>query len=458
MNALVCGLVLAAAGSTEVDGALTAGVQVAAISNQRNAQALAHGRVDLSRDFGRFFVVAHGSLLMRGSAEALGFTDLGSRLTLGYRPTGFVKRVALEVLPFNPAARLASFDWANAWGLPSPLDGLLTPVVTAEVSTEVGSMWLAVRFKSVLNVLTQHQVLRPDVLGGVDLPLPSGLLFEVRGAFLSGGPNPALALQGLPLEHTGGVVGARLSWTWNEAVGPAIDLRTYAADPLRFERFFTSEPRRSSTAAWLALEGGGGGQQLRDRDLFSDGKTEVMGWADAQARVRLRELRLFGTMRVQSLTFLVFDAKGIPPGFAFAAGMKTSPQLAALVGADWTFRSLKLTPGVLLSVSQPSWVRMEQFDLGGTNPPPGLGLPRTVYLRPDGRFGSLAPGKEVAPFLNATVSLRWELVAFASLVAEVDVEKDPNAYTFSQEEPVGSLVLGSTEVTTRGQLFLQARF
>ncbi|MDP2274644.1 MAG: hypothetical protein Q8N23_05870 [Archangium sp.] len=272
MNALVVGLVLAAAGSTEVEGAVTVGGLLRQ-SQSASVGALAHGRVDLSGDFGRFFLTARASLLFTGSTASLGLQDLGSRITLGYRPTGFVERVSLEVIPFNSAIRLPSFDWANAWGFPFALP-TLAPLVTGQLDTRAGALWVGLRFKTLLNLLTQVQELRPDLFIGVNVPLPAGFRLEARGAYLAYGLSPALAGLGISLDQKGAGGSARLSWTRNEYVGPAVDLVTYSNDPLRFERFFASEPRRAPFAAFVALEGGAATQSLADPERFGVARQE----------------------------------------------------------------------------------------------------------------------------------------------------------------------------------------
>lgn len=295
MNALVVGLVLAAAGSTDVEGALTADGLLVRTPGAGSVSAAGHGRVDLSRDFGRFFVEGRASVLITGGAGTLGLRDLGSRLALGYRPSGFVERVS---------------------------------------------------------------------------------------------------------------------------------------------------SREGAT------------QQLSDPQRLGFGKRQAMGWVDLQARVRLRDVRLFLTGRVQSVTPAVFDLGGLPPSIALADDQQTAPLVAGFLGADWTLRALKLTPGVLLRATRPGWIRT-RFVSGGNNPPPGLG--ETIYVLPNGWMRSLG-GKTVAPLLSATLSLRWEVASFASLLPEVDVEKDLNDHTVPPSDPRLPAASPAEQLTLRGQLLLRARF
>ncbi len=447
MSAWVLGLVLAAAGSTDVSGAVTVGGRLRQ-TQAGSIGALVHGRVELARDFGRFFVEGHGSVLLTGSTAAVGLSDLGSSLTLGYHPLGFVKRVSLEFIPFNPSIRLPSFDWANAWG--NTITQTITPMITGQVETTAGALFLSGRFKSVLDPLTQTNEVRPDLFIGLDAPLSNSLRLEVRAAALDYGLNPSLGSLGVRVPLFAGAGGARLSWTWNEFVGPAIDLTTYATDPLRFERFFASEPRRSPFAAWVALEAGGGAQQLADPDRFGSGKLQPMAWADLQVRVRLRELRLFGTARLQSFSFLVFDRTGTPPSIALAQGATATPFIMGIVGADWSLRALKLTPGVLFRVSQYA-SRTAPPLAGGNNPPPGPAS-RILLVGPNGYFSQSTRGSAQS-VLAVKGSVRWEVVSFASVVAEVDVEQDFN--DLSIDPSVAPLL---TPLTLTAQLFVQARF
>lgn len=459
MNALVVGLVLAAAGSTEVEGAVTAGGQLRQFQ-AASVSAGVHGRLDVARDFGRFFVTGRASVLITGASLGVGLRDLGSRITLGYRPLGFVERLCLEVIPFNAAIRLPSFDWANAWGdLPfASTTSTLAPMLTAQVDTKAGALWLSGRFKSVLNGRTQFNEVLPELILGLEVPLSSGFRLEARGAWLNYGLSPALASVGVDLPLFGGGGGARLSWTWNEPVGPAVDLVTYANDPLRFERFFTSEARRTPFAAWVALEGGAAAQQLADPERFGAGKPEAMGWADLQVRLRLRDVRLFGTVRLQSVTFFRFDFPGIIPGTALASSTQAAPGVTGYLGADWTIRPLRLTPGLLFKLTQYGSVAFRQGMPGGNNPPPGGDSARVLMLGPNGAFAILGPEKTVAPLLAVKASARWEVLSFASIVTELEFEKDFNDYTVNQVEPSLPPPLQSSLLRVNGQLYLQARF
>lgn len=448
MNALVLGLVVAAAGSTDVDGAVSIAGKLVRQPQAGTTSVEAHVRVDLARDFGRFFIDGRASVLASDAPLGLGFSDLGTRLRVGYRPTGVVEHVSLEVLPFNPALRLVSFDWANAWGLPLKTVAL-APVLTAELATKPLRVSFSARFKSQLNPLTQLQELTPDFFAGADAALRHDLRFELRGGVLSNGLEGSRGALGVSLPLTVAGVGARLSWSWQEAVAPAVDLTTYATDPTRFERLFVAEPRRAPFAATLALEGGGASQQLADPATFAGKKAQLMGWADLQARLRLHELRLFGTLRVHSMTHTVFDVPSVVPGTALFDDFTTAPAVTGYLGADVTLPALRLTPGILLRATSPAWVGQT---LTGDIPGVEKGT-RYRYWLPSGITGVVAPGKQVAPLLGAKASARWDVVAFLSVVTEVDVEVDLN------ELPViPGFEVDPDRITVRGQLLMQARF
>jgi hypothetical protein len=452
MNGLLVGLVLAAAGSTEVDGAITATGQL----TQRQAGSVSagvHGRVDVARDFGRFFVAGRASLLITGSSNSVGLRDLGSRLTLGYRPAGFVESVFLEVLPFNSSVRLPYFDWANVWAQAGYINPELAPTLTAQVETKAGAFWLSARFKTTVNPISQMNELVPDLFAGASVPFSPSFRLELRGAYLNRGLNPVLGTLGLKVPTIGGGGGARLSWTWNELVGPAVDFVTYSTDPLRFERFFAPETRRSPFAAWIALEGGAGAQQLADPGTFGEGKLEPMGWADLQARVRLRDVRLFGTARFQSLSFVAFDWPGLPPFTGTSSASQSTPLFTGIFGADWTIRSLRLTPGLLFRVTQ--YASQQARLTGGNNPPPG-GPTNKLLVGPNGWISRIPIEEGVRPVISAKVSTRWDLVSFASLIFELEVTKDFNdTLVFFDPEMHDP---AETPASVNGQLFLQARF
>lgn len=452
MNGLVVALMLAAAGSTEVEGAITTGGR---LDQKKSASLLAvvHGRLDLSRKFGRFFIAGRASVLVNGSTLALGLRDLGSRLTVGYRPLGFVESVSLEVIPFSPSIRLASFDWASAWG--ATPENVLFPMLTGLVDTRVGSAWFGARFRAVLNEVDKVTEILPDLFFGLDVPLANGFRLEARGAYLNHGANIGFASQGIQQRLVGGGGAGRLSWTLNEPVGPPVDLVTYATDPLRFERFFVSEPRRSNVAAWVGLEGGGGAQRLADPDRFGRLKTDPMGWADLQVRLRLRELRLFGTARVQSVTLLAFDRLGVFAGGATPRDSTATPSVTGIFAIDGLIRTLRLTPGAQLRLTQYGTLRFFQSGPLGNNPPPQGAT--TVLFGPNFAFGSIPDGTPVAPVFAAKVSARWEVASFASLVGEFEVEQDFNPTLFvDSPQSISMQVVPPPHLT--GQLFVQARF
>lgn len=453
MNAFVVGLVVAA-GSTEVEGAVSISGLLARHPQAGTTFVEAHARVDLSREFGRFFVDGRASLLANGAASGVGFGDLGSRLRVGYRPAGVVESVSLEILPFNSTLRLVSFDWANAWGQPGLPPYPMAPVLTAELTTKALRFSFSARFKSVSNAVSSFNEVAPDFFAGVDATLPMNLRFELRGATLSRGLNGPLGGLGIALPLTAAGAGARLSWNWHEAVAPAVDLTTYATDPTRFERLFVAETRRVPFAATLGLEAGGAGQQLADPAAFGKGKTQLMGWADFQARLRLHQFRLFGTLRVQSVTHPIFDFPGVPPGTAFAADTVTSPAVVGFLGADYAIRALRLTPGVLLRIVEPAWVGFPRLPFGGDSPPPAEQGTRYTYWLPSGIFGIVPAGRRVAPILGAKASARWDVVSFVSVVTELDVEVDLNDPTIPGLESAQR----TDRVRVRGQLLMQTRF
>ena len=459
MSGLVVALMLAAAGSTEVEGAITAGGQLEQ-KKSASLQAVVHGRLDLSREFGRFFVAGRASVLVSGGTLALNFRDLGSRLTVGYRPLGFVESVSLEVIPFSPSIRLASFDWANAWGASTvPISGLpenvFFPMLTAQVDTRAGAAWFGARFRAVRNDVDRVTEILPDLLFGIDVPLPNAFRLEARGAYLNHGFNRVFASQRIEQRLVGGGAAARLSWTFNEPVGPPVDLVTYATDPLRFERFFVSEPRRSNVAAWVGLEGGAGAQQLPDPDRFGKLKTDPMGWADLQVRLRLRDVRLFGTARVQSVTLLAFDRLGVVGGAATPLSSTATPSVTGIIAIDGLIRSLRLTPGAQLRLMHYGTLRTFQTGPLGNNPPPEGAS--TILLGPNFARATIPDGTPVAPVIAAKVSARWEVASFASVVGEFEVEQDFNP-TLAIDNPqlVSTRVVPPLDIT--GQLFVQARF
>jgi hypothetical protein len=308
----------------------------------------------------------------------------------------------------------------------------------------------------VLNRITDTTELRPDLFGGVQATLPGGLSLALRGGWFQYGLVPSFAQQGLELESRGLTGAVQLAWTWKAPVGPPVDFTVYAADPTRFERFFTLEAREAPVAAWAALEGGVATQSLVDPARFGALVEQPAWWVDAQARVRIGELRLFATGRAQSLTQLAFDVPGIPPFVALTAGAPQHPALAGFLGADWRWATGRLTPGVLVSVQRHASISAPRFDFGGTNPPPAG--TRTVLLTSNRSFLILPVDELVSPTLAVRASLRWDPVPMLSALLYVDVERDWNLFTFTDSTTGLAVAQRVDRVDVRAQLQVQARF
>jgi hypothetical protein len=444
MLAGVLGLVVAIAGlPLQADVEFTAGASTRIRGESGSYSGGGHLGVHLVKDFDRAIVEASVSLIV---VAPFTLRDLGSFVTVGGRFDGFLRELRLEVSPFNTYSRLPGFDWANIVGL-APAE-TFTPAMTLEARTTVGTVWATTRIRTLLNTLTNSNEVRPDVLFGVDVPFPDhGLELNLRGAWLQYGLVPSLGPLGVRLESRALVGAARLAWTLNEPVGPAVDLLTYTGDPTRFDRFFIAEPRTLPLAATVLFEGGVATQRLSNR---LEPHEQLAGWVDLQARLRLEELRLFATLRCQSTSLIAFDVPGVPPFFAFAANelTETMPQLAGFVGVDWRWASLNLRPGVMVSVTRSaSVVGKVNFD---ANPPPGLEGPRTLLLDRQG-LGILPVGWVVRPRMNVKASLSWSPVSAITALVFVDVEKDWNdeGYFFGVMRP--------DIFTVRGELQLQAR-
>lgn len=433
MTAWVLGVVLAAGSGFSAAGAVTTGVDLRVSESGQSASAFVHGRLALERDFGRVWVSAEGAVLLTPT-RATPLSDLGSHLTVGYRPEGFVKALSLEVTPFFlPMSRRASFDWLANWV--SDAFQPFGPTLAVDVVTEVGTAWVAVHLKR--PVLSMSSKLAPDTFAGVDVPLPAALRLELRGASVQYGNNPALESLGVvvPMFALAGV--GRLSWTWNEEVGAMVDLFDYADDPTRFTRFATLERRRTPRAAQLFLEGGVVGQQLASTEVAGP-RAQYGGWLDAQGRLRLGQLRVFTTLRLQSVEHAVAQLPGLVPATSFAPGLELAPALEARLGADLSLGASKLTPGVLVSVLRPA---SAEFADGSRV------IPST--------FARVPAGALISPVVTTRATLRWDPVPFLALVSELALSADPNRFVFRDSIEFQSR---TAPLVFRAQLFAQGRF
>lgn len=408
MNALVLGVVLAAGSGLEASGAVTAGLDVSDGAPGATTTGLLHGRAELRRDFGRAWASARGSLLVTPGSLVAPITDLGSSVVGGYRAGEWVEAVSVEVSPFFvPTSRRASFDWRGNWLLDPVNPVAFSPTVAADLKTRLGTAWLAGTFKTEAG--GGQPTLQPDVFLGVDVPLPASLRVELRAAWVRRGDNPFLpGPLALPRFALGGA--GRVSWTWNEPVAPMLDFFTYGRDPTRFERFFERERRHAPRAAQLFLEGGVVSQQLASALVFAAPTVQHGGWADLQGRLRLDDVRLFATARVQSAAHVML-ATGVPDDGRALVG-ETAPLLEVRLGVDGTPGRTGLTPGLLVSVTRPAFLLSDQghFVLGS---------------------GKLAAGVAVASVVTPRASLRWDVASFAALVGELAVTLEPAAPRFA---------------------------
>ncbi len=436
------------------DGAATGFLKLNSSSGEQGSVGGgAHLRASLGYDAQSFFVEGQGSFLLGFTGTQVQFQDLGSRIAVGYRSHGFLEELRLTLWPFNSVTALPVFDWANHIGL-APLE--FAPALSLQASTPAGSVWVTSRFRQSLNNLTNSYEVRPDLFFGVNARLPNGFQFDARAAWFQYGQVPSLGQSGVKATSDGFVASGRFSWVWNEFVGPAMDFDFYATDPWRFERFFVPEPRITRAALWLALEGGGGAQKLVDPDTFARMKSQPLGWADVQVRARISETRLFLTGRVHTTSFEAAITPGVPPFVAFVKDSTAAPRLEALAGFDTTWRAARLTPGVLVRLTRPSYVQAQRFDFGGANPPSGFTGPRTVLLYGDNFFGLLPYGTPVKPQFAVKLSLMWAPVSFITVAGELNIEKDFNFVYLDSE--AGVMQAAPTRVALRGQLLVQARF
>ncbi len=431
---VLCGSV--ALGQTEVNAAVTAGLS----ENVRTGQVQGVGalRLEASHGFesrGAVRAVVVGELLS-GS-----YFDLGSSLSLEYRPWSGPVTYTLKVVPFNPARIRAAFDWANTWG--APLQGP-APAVVLSAQTERFRLWGALQGSPLLDNLTNTTFVALSGLLGGAAELPAALRAELNLGLHDRGNIPGLAQQGVRARVTAYGGSGRVSWSHGGGVGPQVDLTTYAQDPERYERFFSFDSLETRTAAWLGLEGGVAAQNLQDPATFAEQKLTATGYVDFQARVRVSALRVFGTVRVQPVSFMQFDAPGLP--LWSVTPTPSSPLIGAWLGADYRFASLGLEPGLQVRLIEPGTVP-------GACPSFGQSC-SSVLVSSKNRFTILPPGSSAKTRFGIKASLRYQPFPFVMVVAEADYERDPNGFTFSDQQSPGPIALNT--VTLR--LLLQGRF
>lgn len=455
---MLSSLMVVVLAATEVSAAATGGLTGQKNSITESVAVPLNLRLDVTRDLDAFSVRLHASWMISGGGFPLfsvGFQDLGTSLELAWRPPSKVRELALIVLPFNVNSRLVSFDWANAWG--RALNFQLSPMVLGELRMWRASGWLGVRAVRAVSGDQDHVYL--DVLGGLDAELPASLRLEARAGFLQYGFQPTLAQLGR-VEPMWALLGStRLSWTWNEAVAPPVDLVTYATDPTRFDRFFAPPREEHERAATVLLEGGLGAQRLASRASFTEDNALMTvlpaGYVDLQARLRLGHTSIFGTVRVRTPSQMNFDAPGLPIGYVTTDSqyaIAEQPYVAGFVGASVQVPRLHLTPGVLLRVVSPAVLATPNlFDPAVTT--------RRVLLTDLNTLALLPEGVAVLPAVGGNASLAWHPHPMVSAIAQVDLFFDGNAVVFVDSTTmINEPVRRPWMLRTRWQVLLQARF
>lgn len=436
MTAWVLGVVLAAGSGFSAAGAVTTGFDVTAWEGSQLATGSLHGHLALRQELGRVWFSAEGSVLLTPRASPL--SDLGSNLTIGYQLDGFVKALRLEVTPFFlPMSRRASFDWLGNWVTDAVAP--FGPTLAGEITTTAGSAWVAVHFKRpALEMTPNPAALTTHAFLGLDVSLPASLRLELRGAWVHYRDNLGVVSQltGEELSSLGGA--GRLSWTWNDEVGAMVDFFDYAADPTRFTRFAALERRRTPRAAQVFLEGGVVGQRLADPSRFGAMTTQVGGWLDGQGRLRLGDVRLFATARLQSAEHVLAPAQELMVS-ALEPNLERIPAVEGRVGADVTLGRSKVTPGLLVSVLRPAAVRWN-----------------TGQIRIPATFSLLPPDARVEPVVTTRASVRWDPAPFVALVTELALSSDPNHFVVRDSIEFQGRTLAP--LIFRAQLFAQGRF
>jgi hypothetical protein len=435
--------------------AFTSGVTAWSTSSVTQLSPFAHVRVGARQQWRTFEASFQASVLFQPtwtptspqppSLRPVAVLDLGSRIELGWHPAPD-SALRFTVIPFDSGTALVSYDWALAWGQRTP------PAPLFRVSWETSRFGVAAAARFKLDPATQERgSLFPDALvtGWVRV---SEFLLELRATQVEAAP-PAVAMA--PARTFSGAGTARLTWRRGDDPGEPMDFVTWKTDPTRFERLVAPPVSTGGRAVVVVLGGGYGLVDAVDPTTFTLSRLPVW-WAEGHARARLEAVRLFAYLRARSTTALLGNVQLNVTHFAFTTDAALSPELSAVTGADYRFRSTGLTPGLLVRVVRPAFSVTPRFNFGGTNPPPGPTDPPTAVWETDGLQvvpAGMAPGVIVA--LQA--SLRAELSPHATLVAEFDVAHDPNRYRFVDSTTVPPAPTQSSPWVLNGLIALQVR-
>ncbi|RKG98243.1 hypothetical protein [Corallococcus carmarthensis] len=367
--------------------------------------------------------------LTSSAAQGIGFVDNGSTVRLRYQPSGWEAGEGLSVAvhPLSTTRLYMGFSYPVTWERQAfPRRMTAESALELRLSRRRWDAFVALKSAPVLDDLLLEAPRRYALLAGGFLDVTSELRLAVKGTVLDRGQIPAAAIQGVELHVP--VRGASLGAVWHRGapVGNNVDLKLYTGDPTFFERFFQPETYPGGFAASVSLEGSLVSQGLVDPGTAPPQLSTQTGGAGAlEARVKQGFWRAHALAYVRTLSFIQLDAPGFPPYQDFLLDAETHAEVSGTLGSDYHLQAWGLTPGLLVRVTRPAWLR---------NAPVGLpGSRYTAVFQGLNQLSILPEGVDPKLVVTAKATVRWDLGTVAGVLAEVSYTHDPNRTTFEDD-------------------------
>ncbi len=260
-------------------------------------------------------------------------------------------------------------------------------------------------------------------LGGIGMDLPAGMKVEASGGYFLMGENPNNGVEGELVQTFGGSM--RISHNKGMPIGISTDLRLYRTDAEFIESLGRREVYKPGFSYQIALEGTVLGQVLEDPDNFGSTKIQPAYAGAFSAKFKWNYLRAHLTTFMRSVEFILHNVPSFVPYQALSPQVNATPELFIAAGADWHFRSRRLTVGGMVgSVIIPARIETELTAQMGAQPE-SLGK-RTLLIRDEGDFSILPEGGEPSPIMAAKLNVRWDLSEMFTVMGVLMFQYDHN--------------------------------
>lgn len=261
------------------------------------------------------------------------------------------------------------------------------------------------------------------VLGGFGVDLPARMKVEASGGYFLMGENPNNGVEGENVQTFGTSI--RVSHNKGMPIGISADLKLYRTDAEFLESIGFKQSYKKGFHYQIALEGTYVGQTLQDPDSY--GSTEVQwGYAGAlSAKIRWNYLRAHLTTFIRSVEFILLNVPSFVPYQKIPSVLDTTPEVFLAAGADWHFKSRKLTVGGMIgAVVLPATTEADLTVLSGAQPA-NLGR-KTLVIRNEGDFSIIPDGEDPKAIFAAKATVSWELSRMMTVLAVFMYQYDRN--------------------------------